>query len=81
VHRGAGTDNPYSAPAVDIVQTIRTHELTLSPSIVAYLKMLFTLGTLRHQLAPDYDLPQTVRRLFEAWSGGTPPPGSARGWP
>ena len=35
----------------------------MSPSIVGYLKMLVTLGTLRHQLAVDYDLPATVRRF------------------
>ena len=46
------------------MKTIRTHELTLSPSIVAYLKMLVTLGTLRHQLAIDYDLTRAVRRFF-----------------
>ena len=45
------------------MQTIRASELTLSPSIVAYLKMLVTLGALRHQLAPDYDLPANVRVL------------------
>jgi ubiquinone biosynthesis protein len=57
------TDNPYSRLAVDILDSIREHELTLASSIVAYLKMLVTLGTLRHQLAEDYDLPDTVRRF------------------
>ena len=33
------------------MKTIRTRQLTLSPSIVPYLKMLVTLGTLRHELA------------------------------
>ena len=55
------TDNPYSRLAVDILECIREHELTLSSSIVAYLKMLVTLGTLRHQLSDDYDLAETVR--------------------
>ena len=58
-------ENPYSALAVAIMQTIRTHELTLSPSVAAYLKMSATIGTLRHQLAPTYDLPLNVRRFFE----------------
>jgi hypothetical protein len=31
---------------------------------LAYLRMLVTLGTLRHQLATDYDLAATVRRFF-----------------
>jgi predicted unusual protein kinase regulating ubiquinone biosynthesis (AarF/ABC1/UbiB family) len=62
-HRGA--ENPYSSLAAEIMETIRTHELALSPSLVAFLKMQVTIGTLRHQLAPTYDLPQTARRFFE----------------
>jgi predicted unusual protein kinase regulating ubiquinone biosynthesis (AarF/ABC1/UbiB family) len=57
------TDNPYSRLAVDILATIRVHELTLSASIVAYLKMLVTLGALRHALAIDYDLQDNVRQF------------------
>ena len=57
------TENPYSKLAVDILETVRVQELTLSPSIVAYLKMLVTLGTLRHPLAVDYDLPENVRHF------------------
>jgi ubiquinone biosynthesis protein len=55
--------NPYSKLAVDILDTIRVQQLTMSPSIVSYLKMLVTLGALRHQLAVDYDLPDNVRRF------------------
>ena len=58
-----GTANPYSRLAVEILETIRDHELSMSSSIVGYLKMLVTLGTLRHQLAVDYDLPANVRRF------------------
>lgn len=58
-----GADNPYSRLAVDILATIRVHELTLSASIVAYLKMLVTLGTLRHALAIEYDLQDNVRQF------------------
>ena len=43
--------------------TIRVQQLTMSPSIVGYLKMLVTLGTLRHSLAVDYDLQENVRRF------------------
>ena len=57
------TENPYSKLAVDILETIRVQALSLSPSIVAYLKMLVTLGTLRHQLAVDYDLSANVRHF------------------
>jgi ubiquinone biosynthesis protein len=57
------TDNPYSRLAMEILETIRVHELTLSPSIVAYLKMLVTLGTLRHALAIEYDLQANVRQF------------------
>ena len=57
------TANPYSKLAVDILGVIRDHELTLSSSIVAYLKMLVTLGALRYQLAVHYDLAATVRRF------------------
>ena len=56
-------ENPYSRLAVDILATIRTHDLTLSQSIVAYLKMLVTIGTLRHQLAIEYDLQDNVRQF------------------
>ncbi|HYC06817.1 MAG TPA: AarF/UbiB family protein, partial [Candidatus Binatia bacterium] len=58
-----GSVNPYSKLAVDILETIREYELTMSSSIVGYLKMLVTLGTLRHELAVDYDLSATVRRF------------------
>jgi predicted unusual protein kinase regulating ubiquinone biosynthesis (AarF/ABC1/UbiB family) len=57
------TENPYSKLAVDILETTRIQALSLSPSIVAYLKMLVTLGTLRHQLAVEYDLPANVRQF------------------
>ena len=57
------TENPYSRLAVDILQTMRLHELALSANIVAYLKMLVTLGALRHQLAIEYDLQQNVRQF------------------
>ncbi|MFL5778756.1 MAG: ABC1 kinase family protein [Chloroflexota bacterium] len=57
-------DNPYSKLAVDIMKTIRLNHLTLSSSVVAYLKMLVMLGTLRHELAMDYDLSSNVRRFF-----------------
>ena len=61
---GRTATNPYSRLAIDVLQTIRQQELSLSPGIVAYLKMLVTLGTLRHQLAPDYDLALHARRFF-----------------
>jgi predicted unusual protein kinase regulating ubiquinone biosynthesis (AarF/ABC1/UbiB family) len=57
------TDNPYSRLAVDILASIRVHELTMSASIVAYFKMLVTLGTLRHALAIEYDLQDNVRQF------------------
>ena len=56
-------ENPYSKLAVDILDTIRVQQLTMSPSIVGWLKMLVTLGALRHQLAVDYDLADNVRRF------------------
>jgi ubiquinone biosynthesis protein len=60
----SSAENPYLRLAVEIMNTIRDHELTLAPSLVAYLKMLVTLGTLRHELATDYDLPRHVLRFF-----------------
>ena len=60
---GEHRENPYSKLAVDILDTIRTQKLTMSPSIVGYLKMLVTLGALRHQLAVNYDLAEHVRRF------------------
>ena len=56
-------ENPYSKLAVDILDTIRVQQLTMSSSIVGYLKMLVTLGTLRHSLAVEYDLQENVRRF------------------
>ena len=56
-------ENPYSKLAVDILETIRVQQLTMSPSIVGWLKMLVTLGALRHQLAVNYDLAENVRRF------------------
>jgi predicted unusual protein kinase regulating ubiquinone biosynthesis (AarF/ABC1/UbiB family) len=56
-------ENPYSKLAVDILETVREQELTMAASIVGYLKMLVTLGTLRFQLAVEYDLQATVRRF------------------
>ncbi len=61
---GRPEDNPYSKLAVEIMKTIRSNALTLSPSLVAYLKMLVMLGTIRHELATDYDLARSVRRFF-----------------
>ena len=57
-------DNPYSKLAISIMKTIRSRSLTLSPSILPYLKMLVTLGTLRHELAMSYDLAGQVRQFF-----------------
>jgi predicted unusual protein kinase regulating ubiquinone biosynthesis (AarF/ABC1/UbiB family) len=59
----ASRENPYSRLAVDILETVREHRLSMSPNIVGYLKMLVTLGALRHELAINYDLPDTVRRF------------------
>jgi predicted unusual protein kinase regulating ubiquinone biosynthesis (AarF/ABC1/UbiB family) len=56
--------NPYLRLAVGILDTVRDQGLSLSGSIVAYLRMLVTLGTLRHQLAVQYDVSPTVRRFF-----------------
>jgi predicted unusual protein kinase regulating ubiquinone biosynthesis (AarF/ABC1/UbiB family) len=58
------SENPYSKLAVDILEVVREHQLTMSSSIVNYLKMLVTLGTLRFQLASEYDLQGTVRRFI-----------------
>jgi ubiquinone biosynthesis protein len=56
--------NPYSRLAMDTMRGIREHQLTFSPGIVAYLKMLVMLGTIRHELAINYDLRANVRRFF-----------------
>lgn len=57
-------ENPYLRLAVGILDIIREESLVVSGSIVAYLRVLVTLGTLRHQLAPDYDVAPVVRRFF-----------------
>jgi ubiquinone biosynthesis protein len=57
--------NPYLRLAVGILDVIREEGLMVSASIVAYLRMLVTLGTLRHQLARSYDVAPVVRRFFQ----------------
>ena len=59
--------NPYSRLAMDTMRGIREHQLTFSPDIVAYLKMLVMLGTIRHELAISYDLRANVRRFFRRY--------------
>jgi predicted unusual protein kinase regulating ubiquinone biosynthesis (AarF/ABC1/UbiB family) len=49
---------------MDTMRGIREHSLAFSPGIVAYLKMLVMLGTIRHELAIEYDLRANVRRFF-----------------
>jgi predicted unusual protein kinase regulating ubiquinone biosynthesis (AarF/ABC1/UbiB family) len=62
--RGSAADNPYLRLASAVMDTVRDHELTVSGSVVAYLRMLVTLGALRHQLAARYDVVRTARRFF-----------------
>jgi predicted unusual protein kinase regulating ubiquinone biosynthesis (AarF/ABC1/UbiB family) len=61
---GPESQNPYTALAVEIMETVQRSRLALSGEIVAYLRMLVMLGTLRHQLATDYDLPAVARQFF-----------------
>ncbi|HET6317481.1 MAG TPA: AarF/UbiB family protein [Chloroflexota bacterium] len=56
--------NPYTMLAFEIMDTVRRNHLTLAADIVAFLRMLVMLGSLRHQLATDYDLPSVARRFF-----------------
>ncbi|MBV9543748.1 MAG: AarF/ABC1/UbiB kinase family protein, partial [Chloroflexi bacterium] len=56
--------NPYTTLAVEIMDTVRRNELILASDIMSFLRMLVMLGTLRHQLATDYDLPAVARRFF-----------------
>ena len=62
--RGPVADNPYLRLASAVMDIVRDHELTVSGNVVAYLRMLVTLGTLRHQLAARYDVVRTARRFF-----------------
>ena len=61
---GGGSRNPYTALAVEIMETVQRSHLVLAGEIVAYLRMLVMLGTLRHQLATEYDLPAVARQFF-----------------
>ncbi|MBV9328250.1 MAG: AarF/ABC1/UbiB kinase family protein [Chloroflexi bacterium] len=61
---GALSQNPYTALAVEIMETVQRSRLVLSGEIIAFLRMLVMLGTLRHQLATDYDLPAVARQFF-----------------
>jgi predicted unusual protein kinase regulating ubiquinone biosynthesis (AarF/ABC1/UbiB family) len=63
VPRGADA-NPYAQLALDILQTMRRQQLRAVPSLVAFMKMNVTLGTLRRQLAPDYNVPRLARQFF-----------------
>jgi len=46
------------------METVQRSRLVLAGEIVAYLRMLVMLGTLRHQLATEYDLPAVARQFF-----------------
>jgi predicted unusual protein kinase regulating ubiquinone biosynthesis (AarF/ABC1/UbiB family) len=61
---GDSVDHPYLQFAVGILTTMRQYDMVLSPGVVAYLRMHATLGMLRYQLAPKYDLSKHVRRFF-----------------
>jgi predicted unusual protein kinase regulating ubiquinone biosynthesis (AarF/ABC1/UbiB family) len=61
---GNGTRNPYTVLAVEVMETLQRNHLALAGEIVAYFRMLLMLGTLRHQLATDYDLPAVARQFF-----------------
>jgi predicted unusual protein kinase regulating ubiquinone biosynthesis (AarF/ABC1/UbiB family) len=56
--------NPYTALAVEVMETLQRNHLVLAGEVVAYFRMLLMLGTLRHQLATDYDLPAVARQFF-----------------
>jgi predicted unusual protein kinase regulating ubiquinone biosynthesis (AarF/ABC1/UbiB family) len=60
----ARAQNPYTAIAVEIMDTVRQNHLTLASEIIVYLRMLVMLGSLRQQLATEYDLPAVARRFF-----------------
>ncbi|MBV9578977.1 MAG: AarF/ABC1/UbiB kinase family protein [Chloroflexi bacterium] len=61
---GVVPQNPYTALAVEIMETVQGSHLVLSGEIVAFLRMLVMLGSLRHQLATDYNLPAVARQFF-----------------
>ena len=61
---GVVAQNPYTALAVEIMETVQGSHLVLSGEIVAFLRMLVMLGSLRHQLATDYNLPAVARQFF-----------------
>jgi predicted unusual protein kinase regulating ubiquinone biosynthesis (AarF/ABC1/UbiB family) len=56
-----------SAFALQILSAVRENGMAVSPSVVAYLKVLATADALRQQLAPDYDLPREVQRYFRRY--------------
>ncbi|HEY2594146.1 MAG TPA: AarF/UbiB family protein [Chloroflexota bacterium] len=62
--KGNGASNPYTALAVEVMETLQRNRLVLAGEIVAYFRMLLMLGTLRHQLATDYDLPAVAQQFF-----------------
>jgi ubiquinone biosynthesis protein len=61
---GPDSQNPYTVLAVEIMETVQRSRLALAGEIVAFLRMLVMLGTLRHQLATDYDLAAVARQFF-----------------
>jgi ubiquinone biosynthesis protein len=64
IPRRSGAANPYLRLATAIMNVMRDEELSLSGSVVAYLRMLVTLGTIRHALAVRYDVVSYTRRFF-----------------
>ncbi|HJQ31319.1 MAG TPA: AarF/UbiB family protein [Pyrinomonadaceae bacterium] len=49
---------------VDILNTIRRHEMMLSPNVVIYLKALVTADAVIFELVPDFDLQGIENRFF-----------------
>lgn len=50
---------------LEILNSIRRHQMVFSPSIVTYLKALVTADTLIFELAPDFDLRGMENHFFQ----------------
>lgn len=49
---------------IELLNTIRRHEMMISPSIVIYLKALVTADALIYELDPGFNLPELENRFF-----------------
>jgi hypothetical protein len=64
-NRDAGSRGPSASVfEIDVLSTVRRHEMTLSPEVIGYVKALVTANSVIFEVAPDFDLQKTENLFF-----------------